>query len=416
MRRCTRATICSSRPIPSISPWICKRARMAPSISSIGAISSTAINPAPDKWDRTNGRIYRVSWAKTYHPVKVNLSVMSDLELAKLQLHQNDWYCRASRQLLQERAATGKVDPQAVAWLKDLAATSQETSRVLRALWTLHVIGALDAAGLTAALQKPERFRARMGDPARHGKKPGAPLISTDALVGLAKQDPSATVRLALASAMPELSADACWSIGGALAEHGEDAKDRFLPKMIWFGLAPAIEKDFARGLALARTTPLPSLADSIRWDAATHPEGRELLVDPNGHGPRSGSRARIAHPRLRVEKRGHRPPRRKHGRRRKRALKKTPGIARWPRNWQRSSEIRRSSPARGPRSRTRIAPPAERRAAFDLLKRIGDQDSAAVFATLLDQDEYRSAVIPLLAPLRRSEHGRRAAPALRFV
>ena len=126
-------------------------------------------NPDPEKWDRTNGRIYRVSWQKTYHPVKVDLSVMSDLELAKLQLHHNDWYCRASRQLLQERAAAGKVDPQAIAWLNDLT-TTQDASRVLRALWTLHVIGALDEAHPDRGAAQRERLRALMGHPTRHGE------------------------------------------------------------------------------------------------------------------------------------------------------------------------------------------------------------------------------------------------------
>ena len=52
-------------------------------------------NPNEEKWDRTNGRIYRVSWAQTYHPVKVDLGAKTDVELAALQTHHNDWYSRA---------------------------------------------------------------------------------------------------------------------------------------------------------------------------------------------------------------------------------------------------------------------------------------------------------------------------------
>ena len=70
-------------------------------------------NPNPDKWDRTNGRIYRLSWAETYHPVKVDLGAKSDLELAQLHTHHNDWYSRTARGLLQERATTRAIDPQA---------------------------------------------------------------------------------------------------------------------------------------------------------------------------------------------------------------------------------------------------------------------------------------------------------------
>ncbi len=43
-------------------------------------------------------------------------------------------------------------------------------------------------------------------------------------------------------------------------------------------------------------------------------------------------------------------------------------------------------------------APINERRSAFNLLKRIGDAEATPIFAKLLDVDEFRSVVIPLLA------------------
>ncbi len=232
-------------------------------------------NPAAEKWDRSNGRIYRISWAKTYHPVKVNLGAMSDVELAQLQTHRNDWYSRMARQLLQERATKGKIDAPAMASLTQLI-TSNHYAHGLRAMWTLQVIGALDEAMLANALKNSDdRVRAwaiQLGT--EH-----APLIAGETLAQLATRDPSPTVRLALASALPVLPPDICWNVGTALAMHAEDAADRFLPKMIWFGLANVISRDFARGLEIANKTPLPSLADSIRWWAATHPLGRDLLV-----------------------------------------------------------------------------------------------------------------------------------------
>src|SRR5207302_6502395 len=79
-------------------------------------------NPAEEKWDRTNGRIYRISWAKTYRPLKVDLGAKSDVELAQLQTHRNDWYARTARQLLQERAVKRAIDPKAMALLKEQAA------------------------------------------------------------------------------------------------------------------------------------------------------------------------------------------------------------------------------------------------------------------------------------------------------
>ena len=84
------------------------------------------------------------------------------------------------------------------------------------------------------------------------------------------RTDQSPVVRLALASALPSLPDEERWRIAEALAMHGEDADDRFLPKMIWYGIAPLVEKDPARAFALAGRTPLASLADSILWYAGS--------------------------------------------------------------------------------------------------------------------------------------------------
>ncbi len=132
--------------------------------------------PNDEKVDRTNGRIYRISWAKTYHPVKVDLGSKSDLELAQLHTEKNDWYSRAARGLLQERAATRKIDPQAITLLKQQT-TGTEVPQVLRALWTLHVIGALDASPPSSETIRPtlQRHRALLGHPVGHGASRQAP-------------------------------------------------------------------------------------------------------------------------------------------------------------------------------------------------------------------------------------------------
>jgi putative heme-binding domain-containing protein len=348
-------------------------------------------NPAEEKWDRTNGRIYRVSWAKTYHPVKVNLGAKSDTELAQLQTHHNDWYSRAARQLLQERAATGKVSAEAVQSLTQLATKSQNYAHVLRGLWTLHVIGALDDATLNAALKHTDdRVRAWAIQLATEHM--GKTRIANETLAQLAANDPSPTVRLALASAMPALSADACWKVGTALAAHGEDAADRFLPKMIWFGLGNVITGDFTRGFALADKTPLPTLADSIRWFAAANPQGRELLTEriAKDADDTAARELRILAFGMKNEN-------------------AAPMPKAWPQVQKRfanasATELSALFGDKAIIAATRAtladakAPIAQRSAAFDLLKRVGDAEATPIFATLLDLDQFRSAVIPLLS------------------
>ena len=64
----------------------------------------------------------------------------------------------------------------------------------------------------------------------------GEPLQSQ--FVELAHDDPSAVVRLYLASAMGRVEAETAWQIAEALSQHAEDAGDRNLPSMIWYGVA----------------------------------------------------------------------------------------------------------------------------------------------------------------------------------
>ena len=234
--------------------------------------------PRDDAWERTNGRIYRLAWAATWKPKSVDLGAQTDAELAALHTHRNEWFTRTARRLLQERAAVRPIDAAAVAALRHQLAHAPETSLRIRALLTLQVIGALAPADLAALAQDPNDL-LRFWAVQCATEKAGAPRLPAATLVELAAKDPSPTVRLALASALPALSTASRWDVATALARHGEDAEDRFLPRMLWFGLAPLAGTDAERMLAIADTTPLPSLADSIRWYAAQTGPGRDRLV-----------------------------------------------------------------------------------------------------------------------------------------
>ena len=98
-------------------------------------------------------------------------------------------------------------------------------------------------------------------------------------LLDMAKSDPSPMVRLALASALPRVGHGERWSLAETLASRADDRDDVYLPKMIWYGLAPIILNDISRGLALAKSTPMPVLADSIIWYLSKDAAGRDLLV-----------------------------------------------------------------------------------------------------------------------------------------
>jgi putative membrane-bound dehydrogenase-like protein len=353
--------------------------------------------PSDEKWDRTNGRVYRVSWAQTYKPTNVNLAANSDVELAKLHTHKNDWFSRHARNLLQHRSSKKPIAPEAVAFLQSLS-SSGDRDQALRAIWTLHATQSLDATRLAKlAAHSDETIRAWAIQLAtEHTGTTNLPLTT---LTRLAKEDSSPLVRLALASAMPQLDSETAWEIGTTLAAHGEDAADRFLPKMIWCGIGRLAPANLTRALTLANTTPLVSLADSIRWFASRSPQGRELLLESLKKQDSATVSKALQIMAFALKDDAACPP---------------------PKGWIEARDRIASIPDTAltdvadslsalfgdqavlTKLRTILADksqsPERRQFAFDQLRRANDPASLPVFAGLLDNELLRSAVIPMLA------------------
>ncbi len=352
--------------------------------------------PVEEKWDRSNGRLYRVSWAATYKPVKVDLTAMSDVQLAGLQTHADDWYRRQARRLLMERAAGGGIKDEAVAALKTLLGNADGTV-VLRGMWALHQCGKLEKSHLITTAAHPSEI-VRMWAVRLATETVGKPLLDADTLLKMSKEDPSAPVRLALASSLPSVPEALRWDVATALAAHAEDKTDRFLPKVIWTGLATVATTDWNRALKIASSTPITELTDNIRWYAANSPEGRNALVGSFASIPSEqvGRIARIAAFALRDQP----------------VLAPPAGIEpvfsklqdlKDPTVLDALDQLSATFGDKDVLARMRgvladvKADLGKRKSALALLKRTGDPESLPVFATLLDQDAFRSEIIPLL-------------------
>jgi putative heme-binding domain-containing protein len=304
-----------------------------------------------------------------------------------------------------------------VPWVDSDLDDDQDVRQTLRTLWASHVLQVADVPLF-------EKFALKRSDTVRSWaiqlatEEAGKAKLCSETLFKLAQSDPSPTVRLALASAMPSLEAETALAVGSALAMRAEDKDDRFLPKMIWFGLADAARRtgfqpvsgssDFqpdgagqrpappATGimpvlLDLAARTPMPSLADSIRWFAGKKPEGREALVKTL---KTTRDLEMLAF-----------------------SLKDETAV-KMPRAWPQvrsdlsdksdaSDVARQLSALFGDKTvlaemRATLAdaakPLPQRRTAFDLLKRTDDAEATPIFAKLLDEPAFTTAVIPLLS------------------
>lgn len=216
----------------------------------------------PEIWDRTNGRIYKVSYGKTEAP-KIDLSKLSDVELVKLQMHKNDWYVRTSRRIMQERGISEDAR-----LLLEIVKVG-ETPRKLRALWALHVTGGVPNATALSLLNSDDEYLRAWTIQLQLEDRTAAPEL-VERFSELASSDPSPVVRLYLASALQRLPLEHRWGIAAGLVSHAEDADDHNLPLVYWYGIEPLVAADPARALKLDDASAIPLLKRYIIRRAAS--------------------------------------------------------------------------------------------------------------------------------------------------
>ena len=221
-----------------------------------------------ENWDRSNGRLYRMQWASSFKPAKVDLRKRSTPELVGLVTDKDEWFSRMARRLLQER---GEAD--SVRLIDQALSSAYETTEVLRLLWARHLVSgeAPPAEMFENAAEEVRSWAVRLSVESH------SPNSST--LLAMAAKDPSPMVRLSLASTLPRLGESDRWRLAEILGSEKDDRGDVFLPRLIWYGLAPVLLNDVPRALKLASSTPMPMLADSIHWYLSRAPKGRSGLV-----------------------------------------------------------------------------------------------------------------------------------------
>jgi putative membrane-bound dehydrogenase-like protein len=249
------------------------------------------VNPAAH--DRTNGRIFKVVF-ENRKTTPVDMAKLSDEDLAWLQTHDNDWFARHARRLLQERTSKSPLKTEAVTVLVNLVRAAsgsvinmivygktEEEARMrgsglgnptvaLRALWTLNACGALDNATVAKLLvltgsvadSSREDLRAWTIQLACEQRAPGE--VTLKEFARLAREDKSPVVRLYLASACQRLTLKQRQPIVEALLAHAEDASDQNLPLMYWYATEPLVASDPVLAATLIESTKIPKVAEFI--------------------------------------------------------------------------------------------------------------------------------------------------------
>jgi putative membrane-bound dehydrogenase-like protein len=231
-------------------------------------------SPNPDVHQKTMGRIFKISHESDKW-VQVDLSKASAKDLVNYHLNKNEWYVRTARLILQERGPNKKV----AKMLKEILANNPDVTRKLRALWTLHAIKGLAEQDLLSLLSnESEYLRSWAIQLLAEDKNLSEAALKRFA--EMAANDPSAMVRLYLASAMQRTDANKRWEVLDALVQHTEDATDHNMPLMLWYALEPAAAINPAKALAIAQKAKAPKLMEFTkrRVEAINSPDSKKIL------------------------------------------------------------------------------------------------------------------------------------------
>ncbi|GAA5506597.1 PVC-type heme-binding CxxCH protein [Novipirellula caenicola] len=237
-------------------------------------------------WDRTNGRVFRIRFGST-ESKPVHLSIEDNDALVAYHTHENEWYSRTARCILQSRCfAAGSQTPldsqqkeQLTASLEQLAFSSREVPVRLRAVWTLHACGLLTTQHIERLLDDQSHKSEYLRAWAIQLEMEDSSTSLLPKLADMAATDSSAHVRLALASSLQRLPIDDRWSILSGLVRHADDADDANLPLMVWYAAQPSVVEDTPRALALAKQSRLPVVRQFIYRRAAADPDAINHLL-----------------------------------------------------------------------------------------------------------------------------------------
>ncbi len=227
----------------------------------------------PGRWDRSNGRLYRISYGE-HVPLKVDLTALPSDELARLVFHPNEWFARRARVLLQERG----LDEGLNSILGKIAREKDGGERALRALWALHAAHGGDEHLLQDTLtSRNEYVRAWSVQRGLEDRRLTSDFASL--LPQLARSDPSPIVRLYIASGLQRLPVERRFEIARGLVTHAEDAQDPNIPLVTWYGIEPLVAAEPEHALALARESRIEKLTRFLYRRAAFEPGLRAELV-----------------------------------------------------------------------------------------------------------------------------------------
>ncbi len=189
-------------------------------------------HPDPDaNWDRSNGRIYKITAIDVKPPTHIDLALQSSDQLVDLLSNPNHWYANRARVELAHRR-----DPNVVPRFRQMATQTADNQLALEGLWALNVTAGIDDQLALKLLEHPYQY-VRYWTVRLIGDQNDASPAVAARLVALAATDPSPVVRGQLAATAKRLPGkDGLRIVESLLTNHPNESDPR-IPWLIWWAI-----------------------------------------------------------------------------------------------------------------------------------------------------------------------------------
>jgi putative membrane-bound dehydrogenase-like protein len=189
-------------------------------------------HPDPDaNWDRSNGRIYKLSPATRTAGKSIDVGQAASDQLVELLSHSNHWYrMRARAELARRRGSTVATR------LREMATQHDDGPLALEGLWGLNSAVYLDDALALQLLDHPYPY-VRYWTVRLIGDRGEASVEVGQRLAALAAEEQSAVVRAQLAASAKRLPASIGLRIVDSLLRHRPDESDPRIPWLVWWAI-----------------------------------------------------------------------------------------------------------------------------------------------------------------------------------
>src|SRR6476660_7529309 len=187
-------------------------------------------HPDPDaNWDRSNGRIYKITRADAKPPLHIDLAQLSSDELVDLLSLKSQWYANRARVELAHRR-----DPRIVDRLRQMATQTADNQLALEGLWALNATAEIDDQLALQLLKHPYPYVRYWTIRLIGDRKSASPKI-LEQLATLAASETSPSVRAQLAATAKRLPAADCLPIVDSLLRNHPNESDPRIPWLIWW-------------------------------------------------------------------------------------------------------------------------------------------------------------------------------------